>query len=987
MKKKIIIFIFLLTLISINSISATENLDDTEIDINHFNNENNIIDVNGDTFTDLDNAIQNSESGKTVNINKDITITNTEKITYKEGILVNKDNITIEGNGNKIDGDYSVRFFKIIGNNVIVKNLNFINGKSVSAGAIQNNGNNNCLINNTFENNIATTSAGVIHNSGDNFKIIGNNKFLNNLATTGSGGVIFNSGNDFKITGDNFFDGNIVELGVGAVIFNIGLRFIIEGNNTFQYNEAHTGSGTVIYNSGENFLINGTNKFRYNQAIYYGGVLYNNFTNNFSIIGSNLFEYNIATDGGAIYNTYGPNFVIKGNNIIRYNIVSNNGAGIYNLQGNNFSIAGNNIITNNEASSLGAGIFTSSTPNFRMVGSNILENNTAGSNGGGIYISGKNFLIEGNEFINNIALKGNSIFIAENGNLKLKNSKIKGIEYLIYNEGNLSLNNNSLNSNQETKIYNDGIIYSLIYLIFNENQTIAIKDNDFNLTGKITDDNRNIIFGKNITFDINKTKINSNNFINGFYIENYNFTKHGEYLISGSYNGGINKTILTGKIIKFKYNSYLTTNITESEENIIINIDLKGENNELLNATVYLNLNNKTIEVPILNGKGTYKIDYLPGGNYSLIANFKGKDIYGPSNDTINFTVYKQDLQLITKNIEIFYRNGVFYAILKDLNDNPLINSTVYFTINSQTYTHQTNETGFAKLSINLNPGNYSITTLFNGTKNLNKKEIKNYVFVKPTIIAYDVVKYYKNGTNYIVKVLDGNGNVAENINVSMNINGVNYTKKTNSEGIAILSINLNPGKYIITVSSPINGEKKNNNITVLSTLKGNDIDVYYLNGEYYEVKILDSKGQVLANKEVKMNINGIIYTKITDSNGIAKLKINLNPGKYIITTTNTNDDYKLSNKINVIPMLTGNNTVINHHEKGHYDVKLYKIINNTQVPNPKEKIAMNINGVIYERETNENGIARLNINLNPGNYIVTSYYKDYINSNKIEVI
>ena len=32
-------------------------------------------------------------------------------------------------------------------------------------------------------------------------------------------------------------------------------------------------------------------------------------------------------------------------------------------------------------------------------------------------------------------------------------------------------------------------------------------------------------------------------------------------------------------------------------------------------------------------------------------------------------------------------------------------------------------------------------------------------------------------------------------------------------------------------------------------------------------------------------NINGVFYTRITDTNGIANLNINLPAGKYIITT------------------------------------------------------------------------------------------------------
>ena len=48
--------------------------------------------------------------------------------------------------------------------------------------------------------------------------------------------------------------------------------------------------------------------------------------------------------------------------------------------------------------------------------------------------------------------------------------------------------------------------------------------------------------------------------------------------------------------------------------------------------------------------------------------------------------------------------------------------------------------------------------------------------------------------------------------------------------------------------------------------------------------------------------------------------------------------------------------------------------------------VSMNINGIFYNRVTDENGIARLNINLNPGDYIITSYYGNATVSNKITV-
>lgn len=41
-----------------------------------------------------------------------------------------------------------------------------------------------------------------------------------------------------------------------------------------------------------------------------------------------------------------------------------------------------------------------------------------------------------------------------------------------------------------------------------------------------------------------------------------------------------------------------------------------------------------------------------------------------------------------------------------------------------------------------------------------------------------------------------------------------------------------------------------------------------------------------MANAKITFNINGVFYTRTTNNQGIAKLNINLQAGKYIITSS-----------------------------------------------------------------------------------------------------
>ncbi len=289
----------------------------------------------------------------------------------------------------------------------------------------------------------------------------------------------------------------------------------------------------------------------------------------------------------------------------------------------------------------------------------------------------------------------------------------------------------------------------------------------------------------------------------------------------------------------------------------------------------------------ITDSSGRAYVDVvLSQGFHDIGAIFSGDDTYKKSSVKTTLVISGNSTYLFALNCTKNYRNGTqFYVQLVDSYSNPLANRTVSITINGRTYNRTTDVNGWATMNINLQPGEYEALCAYYGPQKSDNAFAKAVIKVLPTILADNLVKYYLNGSQFHVKVIDGSGNPIVNTNVSMNINGVFYVRQTNSEGIATLNIKLWSGKYILTVHNPYDGLLKSFDVTVLPTIESNDLVKYYHNDSQFYAKFVDGAGNPLVNTKVKFNINGVLYTRETNGEGVAKLNINLNPGEYILTS------------------------------------------------------------------------------------------------------
>ena len=405
----------------------------------------------------------------------------------------------------------------------------------------------------------------------------------------------------------------------------------------------------------------------------------------------------------------------------------------------------------------------------------------------------------------------------------------------------------------------------------------------------------------------------------------------------------------------------LTFKNSNSTDNNVILIDGNSRVN-ITNCTFENNFNNRI------------RID----DNATLIFNIN------TMNDTLMYNtksepvVLNQTFIITAPDFEKYFESTERFVItLKDINNKTISNESVIIYLNGNKYTRKTNENGQASMDINLLAGVYDAVVEYNSTN------ITSKITVKPTISADNITKIFKNETQYYVTLLDTTGNPLANASVEFNINGMEYTRKTNDSGVAKLNINLLPGSYIVTAKKADSNSSCSNIITVLTGIvDNNDLVKYFKNSSQYSVKVLDGTGNPLSDADVEFNINGVFYHRKTNSTGYAKLNINLQPGEYIITANY--NSLPVSNNITVLPVLSAENITMKFLDGTQFETLL---IDGQGNPSPDNIITFNINGVFYNRTTDSSGIARLNIRLPVDEYIITSSFNESYISNTIKIM
>ena len=245
-----------------------------------------------------------------------------------------------------------------------------------------------------------------------------------------------------------------------------------------------------------------------------------------------------------------------------------------------------------------------------------------------------------------------------------------------------------------------------------------------------------------------------------------------------------------------------------NEKLVISLLTVKGK--PIVGETIKVKIKGSSYEVVSdKNGKASVSLDFN-SGDYTAFITFDETDSYHGASTNASITILRT-VDGIDLN-RLYGSASQYFAIFSDSTGKVLGNTEVTFTIGDKSLTVKTMPNGIAKLSIDISPGSYKISTKnpVTGETNTNKIFVFKYLMVNK-----DVTKYYHDTNYYKVRAFDDNGNPAAGQIVKMQVDGKTYNIKTDDKGFAYLNVDLKPGTY--TVKATYNGFTVTNKITVKS--------------------------------------------------------------------------------------------------------------------------------------------------------------------------
>ena len=348
-------------------------------------------------------------------------------------------------------------------------------------------------------------------------------------------------------------------------------------------------------------------------------------------------------------------------------------------------------------------------------------------------------------------------------------------------------------------------------------------------------------------------------------------------------------------------------------------------------TTPYVNVSDDAFTIPE-NG-GDYSIS-LPGdATGTLTVTVDGKS-YSQNLTNGKATVTIPELGVGSHNITVSYSGDSKYMSVSK---------------SSVVVVNPVNATGNA--TGNVTEGNVTGNTTGNNTGNATVPSVN---------VSDDAFTIPASGNEYSISLpSDATGTL------TVTVDGVPYSQNLTNGKATVTIPELSEGSHNITVAYSGDGKyapSSKSSVVVkehvpVLKLTASNLSMLYTSGKYFKVR-LTSDGKPLTNKKVKIRINGKTYTKTTDKNGYASIKISLAPKTYTVKATY--GDLTITKKVTVKSIIKAKNVKAKRSAKTIKIKVTLKKVNGKYLK--KKKVTLKFNKKTYKVKTNKKGVATFTI-------------------------
>lgn len=477
---------------------------------------------------------------------------------------------------------------------------------------------------------------------------------------------------------------------------------------------------------------------------------------------------------------------------------------------------------------------------------------------------------------------------------------------------------------------------------------------------------------------------------------------------------------------------------------ILLNKNISIKKGDNFTVAIKLSTSNEYADIPIEEAS-TYRLHLIPGLSYFSYDGKNWIDLYDYEADMSEyghwyhggqvasikvFTINEFDLKPTTTSIFNFTNislniPGNLTVKVIDWNGNTVNsgNLTYYIYFDDKLIKIQTvnvNSMGLARYNYKFDKiGNYTVKVIYSSDGYTGNENITSLKVSKLPSNIWLEIHNIKNTSNFYLNI-NLNSSVSNGL-LKIYINNEEFKANMVNGRLIVNLTNLESGEYKIKLmymgddfyqesvySTDLFIKKYKRVNTRISSSDFYQKSVDFNSGErgnFFIVRLLDSKNSPLKNKLIKIGFNGVVYNRTTDSEGRASLQINLkSPGTYTFATTFLSDDnYEgsfivnkiiISKKPSKLTLLSTDTAKVNVTKTLIFKLEGRKSTDNNKYINAvNKKIKITVNNRIYYLNTDINGQAVLKLKFSKtGVYtIVTSFagddaYSSNVISSKITV-